>query len=140
MRLIAHRGNTQGRNKDLENHPNYITNAIKQGFDAEIDIWLVDGFDLGHNKPQYSIDIDFLFEYCDALWIHCKNLEALFYLTQFPELNVFWHQIDDYTLTSKNFIWTYPEKQVTTASVLVVDDATQYAGPLCYGLCSDTVV
>ena len=78
MRLIAHRGNTEGRNRDLENHPDYIKSAIDQGFDAEIDIWLVDGLDLGHNQPQYSIDIDFLFEYLDSLWIHCKNLEALY--------------------------------------------------------------
>ena len=137
MRSIAHRGNTQGRNESLENHPNYISNAIHQGYDAEIDVWFLDGLDLGHDDPQYSIELDYLLGFGEQLWIHCKNLEALHMLSEFPELNVFWHQKDDYTLTSKNFIWTYPKKQVTLNSVLVIQDATKYTGPECYGLCAD---
>ena len=137
MISIAHRGNTEGRKKDLENRPEYILQAIEEGFDAEVDVWLYDGLDLGHDKPMYSIDIDFLLSYNERLWIHCKNLEALFYLTEFPELNCFWHQIDDFTLTSKKFIWTYPDKPVTSASVLVVENASEYEGPECFGICSD---
>lgn len=137
MISIAHRGNTEGRNKDLENHPNYVSNAIHQGFDAEVDVWLFDGLDLGHDKPQYSINIDYLIGFSEQLWIHCKNLDALFFLSEFPELNIFWHQKDDFTLTSRNFIWTYPKKPVTSLSVLVMKDATKYSGSDCYGLCAD---
>jgi len=137
MRSIAHRGNTEGRNKKLENHPNYISNAIHEGYDAEVDVWLSDGLDLGHDKPQYSIELDYLLSFSEFLWIHCKNLEALHFLNEFPELNVFWHQKDDFTLTSKNFIWTYPGKQVTQNSILVIGDACKYEGPSCYGLCAD---
>jgi hypothetical protein len=137
MISIAHRGNTEGREKALENHPDYILSAIEKGFDVEVDVWLYDGLDLGHDKPTHSIDLDFLLSYNERLWIHCKNLEALFYLTEFPELNCFWHQIDDFTLTSKKFIWTYPNKPVTSASVLVIEDASQYEGSDCYGICAD---
>jgi len=146
MKLIAHRGNTQGRKKHLENHPNYITSAINQGFDVEVDAWITDTLYLGHDKPQYHCPISFLSKYSDKLWIHCKNLKALETLNGIRGLNIFWHQEDDFTLTSKGFIWTYPEKEVSNKSVLVIKDATKYNpvsifdGEKCYGLCSDTVI
>ena len=60
MKLIAHRGNTNGRNKLEENSPDYIKDAIKKGYDVEIDAWLMDGIYLGHDNPEYETDIDFL--------------------------------------------------------------------------------
>ena len=47
MKLISHRGNINGKQLDLENDPKYIENAIKQGYDVEVDIWYTDGFYLG---------------------------------------------------------------------------------------------
>jgi glycerophosphoryl diester phosphodiesterase len=41
MKLIAHRGNTEGPNPLEENKPEYIEEAIENGFDVEIDIWFV---------------------------------------------------------------------------------------------------
>jgi glycerophosphoryl diester phosphodiesterase len=41
MKLIAHRGLTDGPNKDLENSPEQILKAIDQGFDCEIDLWII---------------------------------------------------------------------------------------------------
>ena len=38
MRLIAHRGNINGRNKKRENEIVYILEALNLGYDAEIDI------------------------------------------------------------------------------------------------------
>ena len=38
MRLIAHRGNTNGRNKKRENEIVYILEALNLGYDAEIDV------------------------------------------------------------------------------------------------------
>ena len=138
MKLIAHRGNTEGRQKLLENHPNYISNTISQGFDVEVDVWITDRLYLGHDEPQYHCPISFLVTNSDKLWIHCKNLNALEALNGISCLNVFWHQKDDYTLTSKGYVWTYPKKKVCDQSVLVVKDATKYNGQECYGLCSDT--
>ena len=81
--------------------------------------------------------IEFLTKNFNKLWIHCKNLEAIDILSEFSLFNFFWHQNDDFTLTSKNFVWTYPGKRVCNKSVLVMDDARQYSGQVCFGLCSD---
>ena len=43
MRLIAHRGNRWGPEKDLENTSEYIEEAIKHGFDVEVDLSVIHG-------------------------------------------------------------------------------------------------
>ena len=61
MRLISHRGNINGKQPDLENEPKYINDALKQGYDVEIDLWFVDGFFwLGHDEPQYEVAFKWL--------------------------------------------------------------------------------
>lgn len=137
MILISHRGNLSGPDPEKENRLDYIQSALDQGYDVEIDVWASKKIWLGHDGPQYECPMNFLVKNFRKLWIHCKNIDSLEILTEVKMLNIFWHEEDDYTLTSKNFIWTYPGKQVCNKSVLVVDDATNYAGPPCFGLCSD---
>jgi hypothetical protein len=121
MIKIAHRGNLNGPNPEKENEPSYILSAINQGFDCEIDLWKTEnGFFLGHDEAQYEIKDSFLFELSDKLWIHCKNLEALTFVSkEASTLNGFWHQEDDYTLTTKGYIWTYPNRPTSSQSILV---------------------
>ena len=58
MRLIAHRGNFQGINKEQENSPEYLIEAIRNGYDVEVDTWVVDNvFYFGHDEPQYIISV-----------------------------------------------------------------------------------
>ena len=137
MILISHRGNTSGPNPDKENSEEYISQALSLGYDVEIDVWGDKKMWLGHDQPQYETSISFLMNNFRKLWIHCKNLEAMDILSEFKVFNYFWHEDDDFTLTSKNFIWTYPGKRVCNKSVLVVDDARNYSGQICFGLCSD---
>jgi len=145
MKLIAHRGLTEGPDKQLENQPGQILQAIDQGFDCEIDLWVVNSeLVLGHDEPQYNINRNFLIEYGSNLWIHAKNLSALRWLTDEPQLNFFWHQNDDFVLTSKGYIWTYPGKELTTQSIMVLPEwdypqLEQFIMPNCYGICSDFV-
>ena len=106
----------------------------------EVDAWITDRLYLGHDKPDNHCPMDFLISNSNRLWIHCKNLKALEVLNGIKCLNIFWHQKDDYTLTSKGYVWTYPKKGVCDKSVLVIKDATKYNGEKCYGLCSDTVI
>jgi len=136
---IAHRGNTHGPSI-YENQPSYIEKAINFGYDVEIDIWKIrDCLWLGHDSAQYKIDEDFLNKNKDRLWIHCKNLEAFDYLLN-KDLNIFWHQEDDYTLTSKGYIWAYPGKLGTSNSVVVSFDKQLNPEYLSYyGVCSDYV-
>lgn len=138
MIKISHRGNLNGRSHK-ENQTSYITNAISLGYDVEIDVWMIKGLLwLGHDGPQYLIQDDFLLDNGARLWIHCKNLEALEYLnTNYKQLNYFWHQEDDFTLTSQGYIWTYPGKEVGPMSVIV--DLEGKTGYNCYAICSDYV-
>ena len=144
MKLIAHRGLTNGPNKQFENHPNQILKALSLGFDCEIDLWVIEGkLFLGHDSNQYPINRSYLEDNCSLLWIHAKNLEALLWLIG-TSFTYFWHQNDDYTLTSNNYIWTYPGKPLTKNSICVLPELqdTEFNKMLnfsCYGICSDYV-
>lgn len=136
MRKIGHRGNTNGSSIH-ENQLWYIEKAIKEGYDAEIDVWMLRGkLWAGHDSAQYLISEDFLLTHKEYLWIHCKNFEALDYFAQHGNsFNYFWHQEDDFTMTSHNFIWTYPGKQTGKWSVIVdLEGKKDYD---CYAICSD---
>ena len=61
MIFIAHRGNLNGPNKEMENKPEYILKALNKDFYVEIDVWYINNsFFLGHDNPDYKIDIEFL--------------------------------------------------------------------------------
>jgi hypothetical protein len=142
MKYIAHRGLTEGPDINLENRPEQIVKSLNEGFDCEIDLWIVNSdFYLGHDRPDYPINKQWLDRL--GLWIHAKNLAALRWLTT-TDLEYFWHQEDDFTLTSHNYIWTYPGKELTQRSIMVVPeriDKTLYhaINASCYGVCSDYV-
>lgn len=142
MKLIAHRGLINGPDSHLENKPDQILKALSQGFDCEVDLWVVNSeLYLGHDGPQYPIDKEFLKEF--GLWIHAKNLGALRWLTD-TSYNYFWHQEDDFTLTSHKWIWTYPGKELTQRSIMVMPEwhnpsLEGLSNINCYGICSDFV-
>tara|TARA_B100001996_G_scaffold342325_1_gene296877 strand:- start:1647 stop:2093 length:447 start_codon:yes stop_codon:yes gene_type:complete len=140
--LIAHRGNTLGPDKDNENSPGYISEALKKGFDCEVDLRLdqsSEDFYLGHDEKQYQISMDWLIENKENLWIHCKDFFSLNKLNSVDlDLNYFWHENDRFTLTSKGYIWTYPDNLISKNSVIVsLDDSMP--DEECYGICSDYV-
>ena len=150
MKLIAHRGNTTGPNPLEENKPEYIEKALCEGFHVEIDIGYEQyekKFYLGHDEPQYIIDWFWLAKYKDFLWIHCKNIEALYeFVYATSGFNYFWHQNDDFTLTSRNYIWTYPGKPYTPRSVIVMPENSIGRDKFdtlrvynCFGVCSDYI-
>jgi hypothetical protein len=146
MKYISHRGNLNGRIPQYENKPEYIESAIKKGFDVEVDLRFINGkFYLGHDLPENEINLKWLNKNSKNLWVHCKDLDTLYFLTnKNSKLNYFWHQNDFYTLTSKNYIWTFPEKPITSKSVIVLHDL-DLNGLLkakkenCFGVCSDYI-
>lgn len=141
MILISHRGNISGENPEKENHPEYIDKAISLGYDVEIDVWDDSGkIVLGHDVPQYEIDMNFLMDRENNLWCHAKNIEALSRMVNYgDELNCFWHQEDDVALTSKGFLWTYPGKELTRNSICVKPASNQDLS-LCVGVCDDEII
>lgn len=140
MIYIAHRGHTHGVKKNMENSPEYILDALKMGFDCEIDVWYINSsWRLGHDGPQYSVSLDFL--YTPGLWVHCKNIAAFTRLLKLESINTFWHQQDDYTLTTHGYIWCYPGKMVNnpTKAICVKPEIHDTDFTLFEGVCSDYV-
>lgn len=146
MKLIAHRGNINGPNEELENNPKQILNTLLLGYDCEIDVHLINKeLWLGHDEPQYKINLNFLLDNKDKLWLHCKNLEALNYLINFKELNIFWHNNDEYTITSRGYIWSYIGMKTTSKIICVMPELQnnkKYENFIfndidCYGICTD---
>lgn len=143
IKLISHRGNIVGQNKVKENTPDFIDEAIDKGFDVEIDVWVNDKqFYLGHDFAEHKIEESFLTSRNKFLWCHAKNLEGLETLLSLKDMNYFWHQEDDYTLTSKSYIWTYPNKPVRSNNIIVcktLEETLYYSKQNIYGICSDYV-
>lgn len=138
--LISHRGNLRGKSVHFENHPKYVDLAIKQGFDVEIDIWFQNSLFLGHDKPKFKVEDDWLLKRKDKLWIHCKNIEAIEWFYYNKKFNYFWHQDDTLTLTSKGYIWVYPDKQPVNGSIAVLPELhPDIDTSQCIGICSDEI-
>ena len=138
MKLIAHRGNVEGRDEVWENTPRHIDNAISMGYDVEVDVWeSVESIWLGHDRPTYSIRMDFLLERAEHLWIHAKNITAVEELKSYPELNWFWHDKDDMTLTSKNIPWCYEGVYVEGGITVELGEPKEIPNKI-LGVCTDT--
>jgi hypothetical protein len=140
MIYISHRGNIDGSIPEKENHPDYIYNALDLGYKVEIDVWLVNNsILLGHDKPQYKIDENFLTN--KDLWIHAKNYEAFEFLYNY-DIRYFWHTVEDLVLTSKKDIWTYPGNPLVKNSIAVLPETVSYSTKdlkKCYGICSNYI-
>lgn len=144
MIIISHRANINGPSEN-ENSPESIEIALNLNFDVELDVWAInDQLMLGHDSPQYALNKPLVDHIGTKGWFHCKNIEALYYFSNnHPELNYFWHQSDDYTITSKGYFWTYPGKKISNKSVIVLPELidSEILGSMLeqgpYALCTD---
>jgi len=142
MKLICHRANFDSIDYENENNPNKINYCLNLGYDVEIDVWKIkEKFYLGHDEPKFPITQDYLIN--NKFWCHAKNLDALYEMLKIKNINCFWHQEDNFTITSNGYIWTYPNKELTNNSIAVLPERSQYDTNTlkrCYGICSDNVV
>ena len=144
MIYISHRGNINGRIEEAENKPEYIDDTISMGFDVEIDVWYIDGeWWLGHDGPQYPIELEWIDKRSNKLWVHCKNIQAVEYFNEndweYKDINWFWHQEDTLTLTSFGYVWVYPGKQPISKSIAVMPEINNDDISKCIGICSDII-
>ena len=146
MILISHRGNIDKKNLSRENNSDYIDEAINKGFQVEIDVWFIKNeFYLGHDYAEHKIDFDWILKRKSQLWIHCKNIPAIEELNNYrknpnySELNFFFHDNDDLTLTSKGFLWVFPVKQPVKNSIAVLPELYNDDLSSCIGICSDLI-
>lgn len=137
MFFISHRGNIEGPNPNEENKVEYICEAINQNYDVEVDVWFKNNqFFLGHDEPQYIIDMEFLNN--NKLWLHAKNLDCFYKLGE-TDFNFFWHEEDKVTFTSKGYYWNYPGTKLSKNSIFVLPEKTNFKKPECLGICSDYI-
>lgn len=136
MKIISHRGNLNGPNNFYENTFESIQKVLNYNFDVEIDVWYLNKkWFLGHDEPLEQIDISFLEN--NKLWCHAKNLNALNLMLENKKIHCFWHQTDDFTITSKRFIWTYPQKDTCENSIIVLQNKNDKIPSKCFGICTD---
>lgn len=139
MYLISHRGNLNGVESENENNPRYLKIAIDKGFNVEVDVrFEKEKFYLGHDFSQYEVNKDFLLN--ENIWCHAKTHSALLALDKI-KAHYFWHQDDDYTLTSKKYIWAYPGKCVlpVNKSIAVLPEMYNNNIKNFSGICSDYI-
>ena len=135
MKIISHRGNLEGRIETKENNPDYIKRAL-QFFDVEIDLWLYENrFYLGHDEPQYQIDLNFLKN--ERLWVHAKSMKTAEFLYKQPLIHWFWHETDKMTLTSKGYIWCFPGYSCKDCIIVDKDGRTPSCSDDIWGVCTD---
>jgi len=142
MILISHRGNIDGVILKRENTKSYIQEAIDLGYDVEVDVRYVDGkFLFGHDFGQYEVELQWLLNRKDKLWVHCKDFEALSELID-TKIRVFYHQKEDYTIISDNHIWAHNLNNIDNKCIipLLSDDELMKWNPAdVYGICSDYI-
>tara|TARA_S200002703_G_scaffold70631_1_gene61214 strand:- start:5 stop:463 length:459 start_codon:yes stop_codon:yes gene_type:complete len=146
MKIISHRANIGGSNSELENKPEQIEKCLSVGYDVEVDLRIHKSTNtlwLGHDEYQYMISWWWLANKSDRLWIHCKDLDTLHEMSKNTSgYNYFFHQEDDYVLTSKNNIWSYPGKSYTSNTIVVMPEWNSVNWDMlkitnCYGICTD---
>ena len=109
MKIISHRGNINGPNPQKENRPSYIDSALQLGFEVEVDLWYIQNeFWLGHDEPQYKIEITWMKLRKNKIWYHCKNqLSSVKLLELNDGYKFFCHRNDEYVLTSNGHLWVH---------------------------------
>lgn len=143
MIYISHRGNIDAIIPEKENSPNYIDEAISQGYDVEIDVRLIDKkFYLGHDAPDHLIDLNWLLKRKNSLWVHCKNYAALSSLLH-QDLKIFYHQKENHTIIGGSlFIWSHDLSEADGNSIiplLSLEDVAHWKCKLVAGVCSDFI-
>jgi hypothetical protein len=139
MHLISHRGNLTGKQPELENTPDYIDAALAAGFKCEVDVFAHDGkLYLGHDLAQTETSVQYLQQ--DGVIAHAKNLDALAQMLQ-ANIHCFYHHTDNYTLTSRNWIWAFPGKPGTFVHPCIAVLPENYRTDITDfdGVCSDFI-
>jgi hypothetical protein len=145
MKIISHRGNLTGPNKSRENSPDYIEEAMTNGYDVEVDLRMK-GVDLylGHDEPQYSITKSWITDRKKMLWVHTKDKESLLYMVhEIPDAQFFYHERERYTIVSNGLVWAHDFSLKLTDKCIVptlsLDEIEKYNGRGVYALCTDYV-
>lgn len=140
MKIIAHRGNLNGPSQ-FENQPRTLLKAIELGFDVECDVRFYAGrLWLGHDNADYLVSNELLEKLIPHAWFHCKDIGSLEFFADkflvFP--NYFYHDNDEYVVTSHGHIWASPGRVGGENTILVLPEKSGIiVTENSYGICTD---
>lgn len=139
MKIIAHRANLVGPDMESENTIDAISDCFERGFDVELDVWqLGNELFLSHHYPhEPAVIVPRALLGDDRIWWHAKNTDA-FVSLQNLVTHLFWHQNDDFALTTSGYLWTFPGCYLTDKSIQVLPEVSLQRVPdFVYGVCTD---
>jgi hypothetical protein len=145
MILISHRGNTNGPSILNENSPNYIDKTISLGYEVEVDLRIHNNeFWLGHDYPQYRVDLLWMQQRNQNIWFHCKDKDSVLRLLNLNlKFKFFCHQNDDFTLTSTGHLWVHNTEGILNKNCIVPliteSEVLKYNKMDIFGICTDFV-
>ncbi len=97
---------------------------------------------LGHDHPQYRVELSWLLERKDKLWVHTKDFESLDFLIE-TGLRIFFHEQERQTIINNtNLIWSHDLESANSKSIIPLLDLQSineygYIAQDVYGVCSD---
>ena len=143
MILISHRGNVNGSVPEKENRPSYIDSAIQLNYEVEVDLRFINGeFWLGHDTPQYKIEIPWMVKRKQYLWFHCKDKNSVIELINLnKEFKFFCHTNDNFVLTNTNKIWVHDLEGVINNTCIIplinMEEIIRIKERRAYAICTD---
>lgn len=147
IKIISHRGTSDGGDQYAENTVWGVEKVLDWGFEVEVDVWVDkdNNWWLGHNYPENKINFKFLKENSDHLWLHCKDVYTYHKLASYCDddtFNCFMHENDTVAVTRTGYLWTYNSGKLLPESIAVmpehlcnnwsIDDIKN-----CSGVCTD---
>lgn len=144
MKYISHRGNIRGSLESRENSPSYIDCAIGLGYDVEVDVrYINEKILLGHDLPQYEVNLEWLSKRKEKIWLHCKDLASATFFSQLSEFQYFCHSNDPYVLTSNGLIWVHDlSLEINSRCIIPLmtkEELKNYKGKNPFAICTDNV-
>ena len=144
MFFISHRGNLSGIEKETENLPIRVLEAIKQGYMVMVNVWAIgnDNFALGELRPQYPVELDFLSQktiICQAMTV--QTMVVL--MTK--EIHCFYRDCcNKVALTNGGLLWSDHNSELTVKSIYYMpewnmrnpEDSCMLK---CFGICSNNI-
>lgn len=133
MLLLSNRGNLTGPT-DYANQPDYIQEAIRQGFTVKTDLWIFPKFLLtGVDEPRYNISASLL----SQCLIEARNIPALEFLIK-SGCHGFYRGGGDIIYTNKGLLLSYTK--LIRSAVMMNPDNEMFENIIeCNGLCSDFI-
>ena len=143
MRLISNKGNISGVSEN-ENNPEQIQNAIDNGYEVKVNLWLKDNkLYTGNNEAEHLFSLEFLETNHSKLWLQCHDIELIKRFSEIDPLglkiNYFWIDNGNVVRTSKG-VWIVRENEPFDGCVYLNPEINELDYSKCLGLISDRIL